>query len=434
MADQNNTLKRYIYKVYTHANVYLGDWNDVITDFNYSQELNKAGAAVELEIARTSDSVSQTFSDRQTVDGLPRFTYDGRTRSSALQSRFVVGSDSNIDLNYNIEVYVVFGQLVDRQTVDGTTRFTYDGRTRTAADGSPTGRKIFTGYISKFVSSYGSKETTTVTILSHGVELNQYLLENGTATALTYSSQDPTNILKDILDKFTAAGGLVDYDSSSTDLTGTTVSYVFKADTILDAIDHCLSLAPTDWYWYIDMANNILYFRNRPVDVSHRFLLGKHIENFALEKHIENLINVVYFSGGPTAGINLFNKYSDATSIAAYRRSIARISDNRVTIDASAQIISESMINRYKDPIYRSEITILDRDYPIEEIQLGQLIGFSNFGNFVDQVTMQVVAKRYFPDKVTLQLDTLLPSVSKRVEDVKRNLDNLNTLDNPSVP
>jgi hypothetical protein len=426
--------KRYAYKIYDSSNTFIGYWDDVVSDFQYSQQLNTAGSAVDITLGRTSETLSQALDTRITEASDTRITEDGRTRVSATTSPFSVGGNSDVALNNNVVVYVFFGQLADRITETGDTRITESGDTRIAEDGSPNGRILFTGYISKFVSHYGSQETTTATIMSHGAELDNYMLESSSNTTVAYSSQDPTTILQDVLDKFTSAGGLADYNSGSTVLTGTTVSYTFKVNTTLEAIQKCLELAPTDWFWRINMADNIIYFNPRPTNTSHTFILGKHIKDLQLEQHIEELVNTVYFTGAESAGVNLFNKYTDATSIASYRPGLKKITDSRVSSNASAEIISESEIDRLKDPIYRSQITISDKVYPIEDIELGQLIGFKNFGNFIDSLTMQIMGITYSPDGVTLELDSLLPQVSKRVEDVRRNLNQQEVINNPSAP
>lgn len=427
--------KRYAYKVYDSANTFVGYWDDVVSDFQYSQQINTAGSTVQVTLGRTSETRVQSLDTRITEASDTRITEDGRTRVAAMSTSFSVGGSSDVALNNNIEVYVFFGQLANRITEAGDTRITESGDIRIAEDGSPNGRLLFTGYISKFVSQFGSQETTIVTLMSHGAELDNYMLEDGSDTTVVYSSQDPTNILKDVLDKFTAAGGLVDYDTSSTQLTNTSVSYTFKVNTVLEAVRKCLDLAPTDWFWRLNMADNILHFNVRPTNVSHTFVLGKHIQNLQLEQHIEEIVNKVYFTGGDTgSGTNLFNKYSDATSIASYRQGLKKITDARVTTDASAEIISESEIDRLKDPIYRSQVTILDKTYSIEDIELGQLVGFRNFGNFIDSLTMQIVGITYRPDEVTLQLDSQLPEVSKRLEDIKRNLTQQEVVNNPTAP
>lgn len=427
--------KRYAYKVYDPDGVFIGYWNDVDSDFQYSQQINTAGSTVRVILGRTSETLVQATDTRITEASDTRITEDSNTRSLATTSPFSVGGNSDVALNNKVVVYVFFGQLADRITEAGDTRITESGDTRIAEDGSPSGRVLFTGYISKFVSQFGSQETTIVTLMSYGAELDNYILEDGSNTTVSYTSDDPTTILQDVLDKFTGAGGLVDYDSTSTTMTGTSVSYDFKVNTILEAVKKCLDLSPTDWYWRLNMADNIIHFRPRPTTPSHTFVLGKHIQNLQLEQHIEEIVNKVYFTGGDTGGgTNLFNKYSDATSIAAYRQGVKKITDVQVITNAEAQTISETEINRLKDPIYRSQITILDKVYPIEEIELGQLIAFKNFGNFIDSLTMQIVGLTYSPDSVVLQLDSLLPEPSKRVEDIKRSLSQQEVINNPSAP
>lgn len=426
--------KRFLYKVYTSAGTFISVWNDVISDFTYSQQLNTAGSAVEVVLGRTSETINPEVYTRILEDGDTRITEEGATRILFADTTFSTGGDSDVALNNKVEVYAFFGDYGQRLTEDGDTRITESGDIMMVEDGAPNGRLIFTGYISKIVSRFGTDETTRVTLMSHGAEMDNYVLEDGSNTTVTYSSYDPSNILKDVLDKFTAAGGLADYSTTSVQDTATTVSYTFRVNTILEAVQKCVELSPTDWFWRYDMANNIIYLNSRPTTPSHYFVKGKHIREIELEQHIEDLVNTVYFTGAETAGVNLFNKYTDATSISTYRRGLNRITDNRVTTDTAAEIISESEIERYKDPIYRTQITIQDKVYRIEDIELGQLVGFRNFGNFIDTLTMQVVGISYSPDAVTLELDSLLPRVSKRVEDIKRNLQQKEYQNNPTAP
>ena len=130
----------------------------------------------------------------------------------------------------------------------------------------------------------------------------------------------------------------------------------------------------------------------------------------------------------------IYKRYIDATSISTYRRGVEKITDNRVTLESSADIIVSSRINRFKNPRYRSNITISGSTYDIKSIKLGDLVGFRNFDNFVDTVTMQIVRIDYKGDSVSLQLDTLLPTVPKRLEDINRNLTQAENSNNPDAP
>ncbi len=164
-------------------------------------------------------------------------------------------------------------------------------------------------------------------------------------------------------------------------------------------------MAPYDWYWYVGLGDDTVYLQDKPTTASQTFILGKHIQELNLEYSIEDITNVVYFTGGEvSADVNLFKKYTDATSITNYRRGLNRITDNRVTLAASADLISNAEISREATPRYRTSITILDKVYDIEDIKLGQLVAFRNFGNYIDALTLQIVGLHYEPDKVTLQL------------------------------
>ncbi len=147
---------------------------------------------------------------------------------------------------------------------------------------------------------------------------------------------------------------------------------------------------------------------------------------------MEDIKNEVYFSGGGNPA--LFRKTTDQASQLAWRRGLTKISDNRVTDTNTADILSQSEINRNKDPQYAATMTLLDRVYIIENVKLGQLIGFANAGNFIDDLFLQVAERKYSPDKLGLTLNKLPPEVSKRVEDIKRNLEVLEAQNNPNTP
>lgn len=424
--------KEYVWKVYNSDDEFLGTWNDVISELRFSHELNNPGSSIEVELARNSDTVFVGLENLAASDGTLIETNDNRNIALHVETSNQVGPGTNVDLNHRVDVVVFYGSQESIQTTSGELILTSGGDEILANIGSPNGKVLFTGYISRYISQYGNNENTKVTVLSFGDELNNYIIEDAGDTRIPYATVDPSNIVRDVLDKY---NGTIVYDSTSIENTSTSVSYTFNLNTALEGVQKSLELAPQDWFWYVDLGTNILYFKDRPSTPSHYFMLGKHLESLDLEQNIEELVNLVYFQGGDTGGgDNLLKKYQDATSQSAYRLGLKRIADNRVTLAASAEIISEGEIDRYKNPRYRSTITILSDVYDIESVQLGQIVSFRNFGNFVDSLTMQIVGRQYEPDRVVLQLDTLLPRVSKRLEDIYRNLNELEALNNPDAP
>lgn len=426
--------KTYQYKVYSASNVFLGVWNDVISDLSFDQEVYSAGSSINVELSRNSDTKIITLENIITTSGENITTQDSHDIVVGYTSSNQIGPGSNVDVNYRVEVWVFYGEDTELITTSGENITTNSGENILLNIGAVNGLRKFHGYITRYVSRYGGNETTQVTIASFGRELDNYVLESGVNTTVTYNSTDPSNILKDALDKFTAVGGRVDYDTTSVALTTTTVSYTFRVNTYLEVLKKCIELAPYDWYWYVGLGDDTVYFQDRPTVASQTFILGKHVESLNLEYSIEDITNKVYFTGAETAGTNLFKKYTDTASITAYRQGLQRITDNRVTLVASADLISNAEITRNSVPRYRTSITILDKAYDIESITLGQLVAFRNFGNYVDTLLLQIVGLRYEPDKVTLQLDTLLPSVNKRVEDLRRAQVEADNQQNPAAP
>lgn len=434
LADQRQIDKSYLYKIYDSDNNYLGLWNDVISDLNFDHELNTPGSSIQVELARNSDSRVVDLEELFTTSGENITTQDSNNLIVGAESRNSVGPGSNVDVNYYVQIFVFYGEITELSTSSGEIITTEADEPIQVNYGAVNGLRKFHGKIVRYVSRYGGQETVQVSIDSLGRELDNDVLEDGTNTSVEYAGYDPSNIVKDALDKFTAGGGIVDYDTSSVATTGTNVTYTFRVNTILEVIQKCLELAPYDWYWYVGLGDDILYFQDKPTTVSHTFILGKHIQELNLEYSIENLVNLVYFTGGETAGVNLFKKYSDATSISNYGQGLQRISDHRVTIDANAALIAEAEIDRNSIPRYRTSITILDTVFDIEDIRLGQLIAFRNFDNYIDELELQIVGLRYEPDRVTLQLDSLLPSVNKCIEDLRRNLVELDNVETPDAP
>ena len=133
---------------------------------------------------------------------------------------------------------------------------------------------------------------------------------------------------------------------------------------------------------------------------------------------MESTNRVLYTGGGDPA------LYLDRSDVPAdrTRRTLKVMSDSRVTLLDSAEIIADGEIENSNKRLFRTGIEILSGQYDIESINVGDTVGFRNFGSEVDTFVMQVVGLTYSPDTVQLQLETKPPTISKRLEDIKRQL------------
>lgn len=266
-----------------------------------------------------------------------------------------------------------------------------------------------------------------------GADLWFELYTLGGATTRTFNSVDPGNILKQLLDFAALRGARVSYDTDSIELTGTTVSITFKTNTISEAIDAVLKTAPADWYYYYDYGENKLHFHPRPTEPTHYYTKGRDVVRLKIKRSIEKLITDVIFSGGGNPAL-LIRKL-DQTRINDWRRALSKSSDNRVTVQSTAEILAQALIDQYGDPLYSGDLMIVRvEDFRVEDVTVGELSGFIAFGNMVDALAMQNMSLTYHPDHLDIQLDQLTAPVQKRIEDIKRNLELLEHADDPTSP
>lgn len=255
-------------------------------------------------------------------------------------------------------------------------------------------------------------------------------------TTAVYNSYDPSDIIRSVVDDQNARGGHMTYSVASIDDTGESVSYTFKVSSTLDGIKKSKEIGPTDWYWYGDVADRMVHYHAKNTVADHTIIKGVHINELNLEYTLENVKSVVYFSGGDTGGgINLFKKYVNSSTLSSYGARLVKFSDNRVTTTATADLLAQDQLDNNATPAYRTTIVIPASKYNIRLFKLGEMVDFANIGNTnIDSLLLQIVQIRRNADRVVLSLDTVHPRNSRRIEDIRRNLDKLQTIDNPDAP
>jgi hypothetical protein len=258
---------------------------------------------------------------------------------------------------------------------------------------------------------------------------------SGAVTSVPFSATDPATILSSIITTYNGYGGAVTTAAGTVDATSTTATYTFKVNTVLEGVKKCLDLSPYNWYWYVDPGTTILYFKQTPTTATHKFIKGRHFNQIEIGGTVENVRNVVYFSGGDDgSGANIFRKYTSTTSLAARRRRLERLSDNRVTRTDTADLISNNFISSHAATAYSSPITILDISYDIDLINVGDTVQLEGFGNFADTLLLQVARLVRYPDKIDLTLGVVLQRQSDALLKAVNDLNLLQTVANPSTP
>jgi len=429
--------KTYLYKIYDEDGTFVTVWkNDVITDPSFTHEINSIGSTMDIELAKTSDSLGTTTGPLQTEAGTNITTESLQNILASTQSRNQIGPNSSIQYNNRVDVYAYYGEVSPLLTEGMEVIMTEDNETILASSGAPNGLRIFTGFISDINTRYGNTDTVAVQVTSYGWDLNQYPITNvSNETTVKFLSYDPSDIVREAMTKFVADSASYNTYTKATDTsvstTASVVSYTFKANTYADVLDKTLELMPSNWYYYVGLGDNTVYFRERSVQPTHKFYLGKHIKALDLKGSIADTNNRVLFTGGGDPALYLERVEAPAPRT---RRTLELYSDSRVTLTSSAEIISDGIIEDKNKVRYRTTIEILSGVYDIESLKVGETVGFRNFDNFVDSLTMQIVGINYSPDVAQLQLDSKPPTINKRLSDIYRNMKVQENRDVPDAP
>lgn len=261
-----------------------------------------------------------------------------------------------------------------------------------------------------------------------------FILKSGLpTTTATYSSQDPvTGMASPILLDYNNRGGYI--TEGDFEATGLSVTYTFQLFSIFDAMKKVLELSPNGWYMYVDLGTAEMDLKSTSTTPDFSVVREKDINQLNISLSIENVKNYLLFTGGPTAGVNLYRDYQDAASASNYGLRTATQTDNRVTIGATADAIGNTFIDENSDEVHETSIVVLDKTIDITLLTPGKTIGFKNYGNFIDDLVLQIVRRDWTPKATTLTLGRLPLNLTSEIQKITRGLLNEQSLDNPAAP
>ena len=420
--------KDYEYRVYDHNDNFIGIWEEPTSEFSYDQSINQNASELNVHLSRSPNNVSVSYDTLLDHLGDPILDNNSSPILVSTETANAVGPGTDVEYNYNVQVVAYYGGFEALLDEFSDPILDNMGEQILVPYGYPNGKVVYSGYIGDYTLEYGERAGVDIVVVPHATEYNDHIFKNGTNTFISYgSATDPVQMARDVMDKYIAEGGRIRYTNESMPYSGESAPYDFNLQRTRLAIDKTIELLPTGYYQFADPGENIQYLLQKGSTADHTFYYEQHISNLKLRKSITQLVNEVYFVGGNiappnTTEENLFNYYSDPASIAAIRPGVEILSDSRVTDPLSAQILSQNKINDFKDPRYRTSVTISDGVYDIESIKLGQMVGFKNFGSFADNLVLQIVTLHRRKHSVTLDLDMNIPGEAKRLEEIKKAL------------
>ena len=432
--------KDYEYRVYDHNDNFIAIWKNVVSQFSYNQTINQNATELNVRIARSPNNLSVGYSALLDNNGQEILDNNSSVILVPTETSNAVGEGTDIDLNYNVEVLAFYGGYEPLLDEFSDPILDNLGEQILVPFGFPNGKPVYRGYISDYTLNYGGSVGVDVVVVPHATEMNHHVFKSGLATTVSYgSSTDPVQMARDAMDQYIANGGKVTYLPETMPLTGESAPYEFNLQTTREVVDKSVDLLPSGFYQFVDPGETTQYLLEKSATPHHVFYYENHITTLQLRKSITQLVNEVYFVGGnisppDTSEENLFKYLEDGASISTIRPGLERLSDSRVTTDLGAQILAQNKINDFKEPRYRTQVTISDGTYDIETIKLGQMVGFKNFGSFVDNLVLQIVTIQRQKHSVTLDLDMSIPGEAKRLEEIKKALLSQDVSNIPSTP
>lgn len=254
-------------------------------------------------------------------------------------------------------------------------------------------------------------------------------------TTATYNSNDPVSgMASGIFQDYNDRGGLVrerDFEA-----TGLSLSYTFVVAFIYDALKKILELCPSGYYAYVDVGTAEIDIKSVSSTPDFTAVRGRHINELNLDLSIEQVKNYFLFTGGETGGDNLYRDYRDSESSSLYGLRTSAKTDNRVTLTPTADAIGETFIEENADEQQETSLVVLNEHIDITLLTPGKTIGFKNFGNFIDDMVLQIVRREgnYSDGVAVLTLGRLPVRMSDVIQRINRQLLNEQTINNPSAP
>jgi len=311
--------------------------------------------------------------------------------------------------------------------------------------------QIYDGFLNRITrkKNQQGQEMVECQFIGYISEFSTRILENGAYTAIAYNSEEPSEILQSVIDLY---AGKIDYSVSSILATTNTVSLLFNVNTILECLDKILSACPIGWYWYVDRSNVIHLTRTNKEEPDHRLKIGNAINEIEISETMESVRNDVFVIGGTPDGENRkFKRFYNESSQNQFGKRTEVKNDGRLYDDDSMLFVGRYLLGSEYAKEYTFKFRVLDsnysaKGYDIESIKPGDIIKIDdprlkhndtfwdiaewdvdywdyNVENpFSDPLIVENI--RYNGIDCEIEASRLLRGVGFRLADVKRNLEN----------
>ena len=211
--------------------------------------------------------------------------------------------------------------------------------------------------------------------------------------------------------------------------TGYDMNIGLNMDSAKNALAALYRQLPTGWFYHVDVGTGAVRIKNKNTDPDHLLVFGRDFTEMKVTKDIAGFINDVYYIGGAIVdnGAKMTVRSTDEESVGDYRLGLSIVSNDKVTRYDTAELISQNIIDNNNRPRLTTEITLSAAKYNIETIRGGDVVKIVNGDQDVLGTTLVVAQLKYSPNAVTISLDSAPRNISRTIDAINRQLENMQT-------
>ncbi len=299
--------------------------------------------------------------------------------------------------------------------------------------GSGTHALWFSGFIEDRSPLFSEPENISISGYGYIAQLNRVIVDK------TYTSNEISIIVKDILDTFVTPNTDITYDAGDIVATSFTAdSLVFKT-TAMNAMKTLAELAGTR-EWGVG-SDRKFFFKTRSTSVGFYKHRGKDVRQFSNIDSFRDIVNKLYIEGGDVAGTKFTRTVEDTSSQTKFGLREQIIQNSAIITNDVADQYGGAILVEKADLSRRGKIIIVnDKERTEDTVPLGLFVfkeegvryGEELYGTFLysGDVEYQINKISYKIEQdatitKTLSLGQLRPELSEELEKLKLEIENL---------
>lgn len=236
--------------------------------------------------------------------------------------------DTNLGLNFNIKIY-------RRNPSTNAYDLWFQGRIE-----------------SKDYKVTGEKESISIKGNGYQSQLSDIYINR------TYTSQEISVIVKDILDNDIVPNTNITYDLADIEATSFTPDSINFNTDALNALQTLADITGTR-EWGVNR-NRKLEFKARSASVSYRYPMSNAVLDFEGDNSSKDIVNRVIVQGGDVAGTPFTATYDNAQSQAKWKRRDKTFQNSAITTSAVASQFANAIFAEFAEVVRRGRVNILE--------------------------------------------------------------------------